>query len=310
MFFCFTIGGISRQQHRGYGFSGGGERRNQGPSLHNLQSSALRPSSRTVRGMELTVLTAARHPDAALFAECADSLCVAAAGVALQWVLVLDDSTPSGPLEPSIAAVRSQGIRVDVLELPFRAGAGGARTVGLTRCLSEWLTVLDADDLLPPDALRSQLAALRDHPDARWCVGAGETLADTRTPIPHALPAIVPAGYIAAITRDTGFMPTIPIAGVWCTNDVLRLGAWPSLPRDEDTSLKIALTSTAPGVSVPQSVYVYRRNVPGQATSTPVFDLSAKLCRQFVVSRLAALVAHGEAPHHLIEGDWGAFLDV
>lgn len=259
--------------------------------------------------MDLTVLTAARHPDAALFAECADSLCLAAEGITLQWVVVLDDNTPRGPLASSFEMARRQGVRVDVIQLPFRAGAGGARTLGLDRCLSKWLTVLDADDLLPPDSLRSQLSALRAHPDARWCVGAGETLHNVLTFHPHTLPAAVPAGHIAAITRDTGFLPTIPIAGVWRTNDVLRLGAWPSLPRDEDTSLKLALTSVSAGVSVPQSVYVYRRNVPGQATSSPMFDLSANLCRRSVVARLTALVAHGEAPRCAIEGDWSAFLD-
>jgi glycosyltransferase involved in cell wall biosynthesis len=259
--------------------------------------------------VDLTVITAARRPDPALFAECADSLCDAAAGLSLQWVVVLDDSTSRTDVQRSLTHASERGLRVDVLERPFRAGAGGARSIGLTRCVSEWVTVLDADDLLPIDALHFQLEALQSHPTAQWCVGAGETLDGSRTLHPHSLPPVVPAGLIAAHTRDTGSMPTIPIAGVWRTNEVLRLGAWPALPRDEDTSLKLALTSVAPGVSVPQSVYVYRRGVPNQATATPVFKLSAKLCRQAALDRLTALAAHGEAPNHVVEGDWSTFLN-
>jgi glycosyltransferase involved in cell wall biosynthesis len=262
----------------------------------------------------LSVLTAAHLPDPEVFAACAQSLAAAAEGLRVEWVIVADGDTDAKEVRRTAAtAIRdSDLITLQMVPLGFRAGAGSARSIGLARCSADWVTVLDADDLLPRDAIRSQLAALASHPEARWCVGAGETLSGTGslTFWPHDLPAVVPPGLIATLTRDTGAMPTIPIAGVWHTDTVRRLGAWPALPRDEDTSLKLAVTSTEPGVSVPQSVYVYRRDHAGQATASAVFTAAMAHCRLAALDRLLALARSGQAPAELLHGDWNAFLGI
>lgn len=260
---------------------------------------------------ELSVLTAAYRPDLEVFAETARSLASASVGLHVEWVIVTDgDTDPTTVWAAAKAALSTSEVMLRMVPLGFRAGAGGARSLGLAHCSANWVTVLDADDLLPNEALRAQLRALQDHPGALWCVGAGETLSGSGKLRfwPHVLPVAVPPGLIAAITRDTGAMPTIPIAGIWHTDTVRRIGAWPALPRDEDTSLKLAITSIDPGVAVPQSVYVYRRDQPGQATASPEFSNAKTHCRLSALDRLQALARCGLAPADLLEGDWRAFL--
>jgi hypothetical protein len=262
---------------------------------------------------ELSILTAAHLPDREMFAASARSLAAAAAGLQVEWVIVVDGDTDAQELRDIAAAHSAPEVSaLQLVTLGFRAGAGGARSIGLAHCTADWVTVLDADDLLPQEALRLQLEALAGNPEARWCVGAGQTLTKDGELIfwPHSLPDVVPAGMIAAVTRDTGAMPTIPISGVWHTDTVRRLGAWPALPRDEDTSLKLAITSTVSGVSVPGSVYVYRRDNPGQITASAEFTVAMAHCRLSALDRLRALARCGYAPSDLLDGDWDAFLGV
>ena len=98
-------------------------------------------------------------------------------------------------------------------------------------------------------------------------------------------------------------MPTAPIAAVWGADLVRSVGAWPQLPRDEDTALKWVAPAVSGGVSVAEAVYVYRRGVPGQTTQSDVYQKAGRWCRGVALDRLRGLVADGRADADLLEGD-------
>lgn len=262
----------------------------------------------------MTVLTGAWSPDLGLLMEAGASVANASAEE-LNWLICLDDAASSSVAVPdvrdaAIAAVAGSRVAVEVEALPFRAGAGGTRTVALAKVRTDWVAVLDADDLLTEGSLDVQLSLLDADPAARWAIGAGETLNPdgTRVLWPHSLPAQVPAGLVARCARLTGALPSIPIAGVWSSDLIRSLGGWQGLPRDEDTSLKLAATSVVDGCATPSSVYVYRRGVAGQATASAKFAEAGSLCRAVALDRLFGLVRAGDAPADLLYGDWSAFL--
>lgn len=263
--------------------------------------------------MGVSVLTAALRPQLDLLCAAGASLTEATTNPT-PWVVVLDDAEPGEPDDVTAAlgpVLAGSTVMLTVLSLPFRAGAGGARSIGLSHVTTRWFCVLDADDLLPAGSLDEQLALLRRSPDARWCLGAGETLHQdgSRVSWPHTLPAVVPRGELARRTMDIGVMPTIPIAGVWETDLVRALGAWQALPRDEDSSLKLAATTAAGGVSTQRCTYVYRRDVAGQLTGNAVYVEAGRWCRQAAVDRLRALCHDVPGLEELATGDWSSFLD-
>lgn len=263
--------------------------------------------------MSVSVITAALRPQLTLLGEAGVSL-TKAVSEPTPWVVVLDDAQTGelGEVAATLTPIlEGSSITLTVLPLPFRGGAGGARSIGLSHVSTRWFCVLDADDLLPPGPLDTQLTLLRNAPDARWCLGAGETLHPDGSRVfwPHTLPAFVPRGELARQTMHTGVMPTIPIAGVWEADLVRALGAWQALPRDEDSSLKLAATTAANGVSTPLSTYVYRRGVVGQLTGHVAYDESGRWCRQAAIDRLRALCRDTSVLQDIATGDWSSFLD-
>jgi hypothetical protein len=263
--------------------------------------------------MGASVITAALRPQLALLCEAGESL-TRATVESTPWIVVLDDAQP-GELDAVTATLESvltgSTISLMVLPLPFRASAGGARSIGLSHVRTRWFCVLDADDLLPAGALDTQLMLLRSSPDAQWCLGAGETLYQDESRVfwSHDLPTVVPRGVLARLTMETGVMPTIPIAGMWDADLVRALGAWQSLPRDEDTSLKLAATTAAGGVSTPLSTYVYRRDVAGQLTGHAAYTEAGRWCRQAAVDRVCALCRDSPELEGIAAGDWSSFLN-
>jgi glycosyltransferase involved in cell wall biosynthesis len=103
-------------------------------------------------------------------------------------VMVADDGSTDGSLD----VIRSYGERIEVLALPH-SGATAARNALLSRARGEWVQYLDADDLLEPEKIARQVAALPKHPDADvlygpvtmlYCDGSGETGREV-VPIPE-----------------------------------------------------------------------------------------------------------------------------
>jgi glycosyltransferase involved in cell wall biosynthesis len=88
-------------------------------------------------------------------------------------VIVVDD----GSSDRSAAVARSfAGVRVIEQQ---HAGPGAARNRGVAAAAGELLAFLDADDLMPADKLRVQVAHLRDHPAAGCVLGRQEVFTET-----------------------------------------------------------------------------------------------------------------------------------
>ena len=94
-------------------------------------------------------------------------------------LIVLDSSSPSRAAAVSrelVTAIPEVRETLSVQALPFKAGAGSARTIGLSLVETRFVTVLDADDTFPEGSLDLQLRQLSRHPTACWCVGTCRTV--------------------------------------------------------------------------------------------------------------------------------------
>ena len=76
-------------------------------------------------------------------------------------IIVIDD----GSTDDSPAVARSFGPRVQV-HCQANRGQGAARNVAMKLAKSDWIALLDHDDVWEPEKLEVQAAAIRDNPDA------------------------------------------------------------------------------------------------------------------------------------------------
>jgi glycosyltransferase involved in cell wall biosynthesis len=94
-------------------------------------------------------------------------------------VIVVDDGSTDRTSE--IAAARG----ASVLKRP-NGGPAAARNTGIAVARGEFLAVIDADDLWPPDRLSSQVAYLREHPHVGIVLALTEIfLTPGQSPPPH-----------------------------------------------------------------------------------------------------------------------------
>lgn len=94
-------------------------------------------------------------------------------GVAVEHVIVDDGSTDG----TASVAEASGDARVRVIR-EGRVGRGRALNRALEACQTDWIAVLDADDLSHPDRLRVEADALAAHPEASLA-GSGQILIET-----------------------------------------------------------------------------------------------------------------------------------
>lgn len=92
--------------------------------------------------------------------------CLAQTTPAAEIIVVDDGSTEDDPVIP---LREFPGVK---LVRQANRGLSGARNTGLAQATSEFITFLDADDRLTPEALSAGLTALRDHPQAGLAYGA------------------------------------------------------------------------------------------------------------------------------------------
>lgn len=111
-----------------------------------------------------TAYNAARHIRAAI-----DSV-LAQRGVDVEHVIVDDGST-----DDTVEAARAEGdSRVRVVEAG-RIGRGHALNRAIAECSTDWIAVLDADDVAHPDRLRLERDILEARPEASLA-GSGQIL--------------------------------------------------------------------------------------------------------------------------------------
>jgi len=78
-------------------------------------------------------------------------------------IIVVDDASPDGTAG-RVASHAAADPRVRLLRLPVNRGQCAAANHGLAHARGNFIKFFDADDLLSPDFISAQLAALRDRP--------------------------------------------------------------------------------------------------------------------------------------------------
>ena len=149
-------------------------------------------------------------------------------------------------------------------------GQAAARNLGLLIARGEWITSADDDDWLYPHSIDKRLDAIHRQPGVLWA--AGYCTDDLKND-----PAIISSGHCLAgdvwrawpSPHDS--IPLGPTTLLVQSALLKRVGGWMGLSQGEDIGMMIAVTSTAPGVLIPEYVYHIRLHV-GQMTKTTWFD--------------------------------------
>jgi glycosyltransferase involved in cell wall biosynthesis len=170
-------------------------------------------------------------------------------------------------------------------------GVNIARNVALARANGSLVHVLDSDDLLLPNALRTAVDAFDAHPRIHWVTGQAHDLLPDSSRRAFAAPlepGVIEPGVMTQLILDSG-KPAAPCAGLTARTDTVRaFGGWVATPRGGDLALVVALAETTPGFMPPEITWLYRRHpgqITGQAGWTGLQAESMTLVRQ----RIAAL---------------------
>jgi glycosyltransferase involved in cell wall biosynthesis len=108
-------------------------------------------------------------------------------------LIVVDDGSTDGTLE----WLRTlNDARVRIIEEPHTGNLSRVRNIGHAAARSDWIAILDADDIFEPLKLEHQLAYHRAHPQHRWSY-TGRKLIDAR----------------GGILPDENFSPFVAIGG-------------------------------------------------------------------------------------------------
>jgi glycosyltransferase involved in cell wall biosynthesis len=164
------------------------------------------------------------------------------------------------------------------------AGAAAARNVGIGLARGEYVTFLDADDVLPPNKLSLQAGYLTEHPEAGCVVGRQEIRFD----------GVEPPEWLK---RDPvyGDLEGIPLLAAMLTRGALEAvgGFDPTFGFAEDRDLFVRLREAGIEIAVMPEVVLFRRfhgenqNFKPPA-EVPLFrSLKAKLDRARDVSETA-----------------------
>ncbi|HEY1360222.1 MAG TPA: glycosyltransferase [Thermoleophilaceae bacterium] len=97
-------------------------------------------------------------------------------------MIVIDDGSTDGS-----AAVVERFPQVKLIRTENR-GPAAARNTGVAEATGELITFLDADDLMKPDRLERQAAALEEDPSASFALGRGEVILEAGVEPPTWVP--------------------------------------------------------------------------------------------------------------------------
>jgi cellulose synthase/poly-beta-1,6-N-acetylglucosamine synthase-like glycosyltransferase len=204
------------------------------------------------------VLTAARARDQHLLPRAHASL--RAQGVSWQWLVEVDG--------PAAAVWSPDDDRVTVRASHRALGVSAARNLALVDVRTPYVVVLDADDTLPPDALRYVVDALQRSGSFALSGSLREvngSSAGDRIRLPMVAAGTHAAGAIPAAALALGMLPT-PTQAVTFRADALRaVGGWPGMVLCQDVAAFMLVAQRWPVDISHHVVYEYHRR-PGQST--------------------------------------------
>ncbi len=206
-------------------------------------------------------------------------------------ILIIDDgSTDDTPTVAAELAARAGNIRV---LLQKNGGPGSARECGRLSAHGEFLQYLDSDDLLLPDKLATQVARMRQHPEAVLTYGTtrhvlgGRTLECTWKPNGVKIDTIFPA------TLNARYWETS--APLYRAEMVRSAGGWSDLRAEEDWEYDCRIgTLLRPIDFIPDEVLIMRHDgldrLSAQGGSRPTLMQRARAHeRVFIHARRAGV---------------------
>ncbi len=191
-------------------------------------------------------------------------------------VVVVDD----GSLDRSGEVVRQMSDpRVKLLSIP-NSGVSAARNVGIKASRGEWVVVLDADDLLIPEALDAFRMAVREWPEAGMivanmfeCDDGNRTLYSRR----------YPRGRVRDPFKSWFLKELMPRAGSFaCRRSILLENPYrEDLKRSEDVELLFRLFRNTVIYRIPNPVVSYMREYSLESRKRPPIEQEFKGHLQF-----------------------------
>jgi GT2 family glycosyltransferase len=239
-------------------------------------------------------------------------------------ILVIDDRSSDGTAQALIERYGDRigegpGTRLRIVSGAF-GGAAAARNAGWRAARSEWVALLDADDLWFPDKLATAAATLGRVPPAGWFFsdGAFATLDGAVHPSWFALYADVPepyAGHPLAALLEVNFILTSSLVVRRSLLETLG-GFDETMSHAEDVDLWIRMARRAPATASARALVRYQHR-PGSLTrqTSPRLLGSAALFQRLAIDpglppdlrrrarSRAAMARYKLGFSHLREGD-------
>ena len=125
-------------------------------------------------------------------------------------LLLIDDGSSASYLVNALPALAARDRRITLARVGEHKGISGASNQGLGLARGEWVTFLDHDDVLEPDALFQIVSLLQTHPDADLIYSDEDKLAENGCDAPLFKPDWSPdfllsynyVGHLTAVRRE------------------------------------------------------------------------------------------------------------
>lgn len=196
-----------------------------------------------------------------------EAVAAALAQTAPVEVIVVDD----GSTDATAAALEPYRERVELIQLKH-GGPSAARNAGLDRARGEYVTFLDADDLITPDKIARQVAELERQPAAGWCLCdvriedevKGRTINASDQ---YGYTAIGMSGWVDKALARANF---VPIMAPVVRREVLEAIRFDDRTVPEDWYFWQAVASVARVCYVPEVLATYRHGRTGRSRQPKV----------------------------------------
>lgn len=244
----------------------------------------------------ITVITAVAIAHLPLVRDAGESLAAQRLppGWSYEWLVQVDGAADLGA--GRVARSLQDAFTADVMFNGGHAGPAATRNLALARATGAIVVTLDADDLLPAEALASVTRHFAMNPDVGWIAGGSATVSSSGAMIEDYDPPILAGRRVGQreltdFWLQMGHNPVIPRTAAYRVECLSRVGGWMGLPRSEDTGTLLAVNESAPGLVIADCVSLKRRSTNQITATSWTCDHSdvKGLGRRLISRRIAAM---------------------